>query len=282
MDINQFAVYQLKGAPEMRRIRFRPYEVLQKEGIQVRYEDYQQAYIGRMQRTGTPESIRNRLKQKQPKNFHGHSISVSDVLVLNREGEVTAYYVEKDGFKVIAGFIRSGSSGSLLSFDTTDYHIEGKAGSWLVLDTIIIDGREFFLMEHESYGADAAYVVLDAEGEVVVDDNCNGFDDDTKQQIKAYLHPPEVRQTMPDTTKEKPPLDNWQKYMENGEYLRSAEISEEQNYNMIDGRNNNTAPKKGRVSVLAKLHQKQAAIAKRSVKSVPEKTVAEDMERRRK
>ena len=67
--------------------------------------------------------------------------------------------------------------------------------------------------------------------------------------------------------------------MENGEYLRSAEISEEQNYNMIDGRKNNgykapsatnsMPPKKkpkGRQSVLAKLHKKQAEIAQRSGK----------------
>jgi hypothetical protein len=34
------------------------------------------------------------------------------------------------------------------------------------------------------------------------------------------------------------------KYLENGEYLRTAEITEEQNYNMIDGRHNNQKPKK--------------------------------------
>ncbi|MFQ9889120.1 MAG: YodL domain-containing protein [Streptococcus sp.] len=83
--------------------------------------------------------------KKIPKSFDGHSLSVSDVLVLNREGEITAYYVEKEGFTVIAGFIRIGSSGALLTFETTNFHIEGKAGSWLVLDTLIIDGREFFL-----------------------------------------------------------------------------------------------------------------------------------------
>lgn len=33
--------------------------------------------------------------------------------------------------------------------------------------------------------------------------------------------------------------------MKNGEYLRSAELSEEQNYNMIDGRGNNRAAGKG-------------------------------------
>lgn len=61
----------------------------------------------------------------------------------------------------------------------------------------------------------------------------------------------------------KPYLENWQKAQENGEYLRSAEITEEQNYNMIDGLMNNKAPKKKkeRISVLKKLREKQAAIA---------------------
>lgn len=36
MEINQFAIYQLKNIPENREIRFRPYETLQKNNIQVR------------------------------------------------------------------------------------------------------------------------------------------------------------------------------------------------------------------------------------------------------
>lgn len=72
---------------------------------------------------------------------------------------------------------------------------------------------------------------------------------------------------------QKPTLENWQKYYENGEYLRSAEMTEEQNYNMIDGRMNNMSAKshkepKQRTSVLAKLHQKQKEIALRSGKQL--------------
>lgn len=100
-----------------------------------------------MQRQDTPENIRERLQKKVPKIFDDHSLSVSDVLVLNREGEITDYYVKKEEFIVIAGVIRIGSSGALLSFETTDFHIEGKAGSWLVLDTMIIDGRDFFFRQ---------------------------------------------------------------------------------------------------------------------------------------
>ena len=59
----------------------------------------------------------------------------------------------------------------------------------------------------------------------------------------------------------------------------------EQNYNMIDGRMNNLPNKHrkigGRISVLDRLHLKQAEIARRSGKAVPQ-MAAEEMERRRK
>lgn len=284
MEINQFAIYQLKNTPENREIRFRPYEVLQKSGIQIRYDNYEQKYLGRMQPNDTPGTIRTRFNSHAPRSYTGHSISVSDVLVLNHDGVVTSYYVEKEGFTVVAGFIRWGSSGALISFDTTDFHIEGKEGSWLAFDSIIVDGKEFFLMEHTAYGASAANAVLDEDGKLVVDHVRNGFDETVQKQIKEYMHPaPSIQEP------EKQPrqrLETWQKYYENGEYLRSAEITEEQNYNMLDGRLNNL-PKKPRkigkrISVLDRLHLKQAEIAKRSGKAAPQMAVAEDMERRRK
>ena len=281
MDINQFAVYQLKNIPANREIRFRPYHILQEKNIQVRSNDYEQAYLGRMQPRDTPDNIRQRFEKQLPRTFKGHSISVSDVLVLNREGIVTSYYVDKTGFTVIAGFIRNGSSGALVSFDTTDFHIEGKEGSWLAFDSIIIDGKQFFLMEHETYGKDAAWTVVDEDGKLIVDNAYHGFDQTVLQQIRDYLNPP---QTAVEKAAPKPALENWQKYMENGEYLRSSEIDEEQNYNMIDGRRNNMPMKgkKGRPSVLAKLRRKQVEIAKRSGKPVPQMEVMEDMERKRK
>ena len=297
MDMNQFAVYQLKNIPENRPLRFRPYSMLQEMKIQIQYSSYEQVYMGRMQPGDGPEHICRRFNEKLPRTFHGHSISVSDVLVLNKDGVVISYYVEKDGFTVIAGFIRKGSTGALVSIDTSDFHIEGKEGNWHAFDSIIIDGRQFFLMEHETYGKEVAWVVLDEEGKIIVDHTYQGFDQTALQQIKDYLNLPQLtaelqKQEIPDgniqtqsgNAMDKPPLENWQKYMENGEYLRSSEIDEEQNYNMIEGRRNNMSPKgkNGRVSVLAKLRRKQAEIAKRSGKPAQQMAMAEDMERRRK
>lgn len=243
IEANHLAVYQLKGVPENRHIRFRPYETLQEKGIRVRYESYEQVYTGLMQPEDTPESIRERFDRKLPQTFTGHSISVSDVLALNVKGTVTSYYVEKEGFTVIDNFICNASSGTAVSIETTGFHIQGKKGTWLAFDSIRINEKEFFLMEHENYGKEAAWVVVDEAGRLAADNVYHGFDKKVRQQ-----------------------LENWQKYMENGEYLRSAELSEEQNYNMIDGRGNNKVLKKetGRPSVLKKLHQKQAEIAKRS------------------
>ena len=90
-----------------------------------------------------------------------------------------------------------------MSIDTSDFHIEGKEGSWHAFDSIIIDGRQFFLMEHETYGKEVEWVVLDEEGKIIVDHTYQGFDQTALQQIKDYLSPPQLtaepqKQEIPD------------------------------------------------------------------------------------
>lgn len=68
---------------------------------------------------------------------------------------------------------------------------------------------------------------------------------------------------------------DWMKYLENGEYLRAAEVSEEQNYNMIDGRNNNRVAKKEekntdeKPSLLGRLKEKQEQLSSGVKKDAP-------------
>ena len=49
MNTSQCAVYQVKEAPEYRNVRFRSYAKLKSEEKEVRAENYQQVYIGRIQ-----------------------------------------------------------------------------------------------------------------------------------------------------------------------------------------------------------------------------------------
>ena len=95
----------------------------------------------------------------------------------------------------------------------------------------------------------------------------------------------------------RPRQEIWQKYYENGEYLRSVESGTEENYNMIDGLRNNrkhaveqqqeeTEKSSGRaagkrVSVLQRLREKQEEVARRYGKQ-PAEQAKDDMERNRK
>ncbi len=98
------------------------------------------------------------------------------------------------------------------------------------------DYKDFFLMQSQQFGKDAAYVVVDSNGNVAAEDTTIGFTDEVIRQIRAYMERQNAYRAMP-AGKAAPHLENWQKSFENGEYLRAAEMAEEQNYSMIDGRN---------------------------------------------
>ncbi len=155
----------------------------------------------------------------------------------------------------------------------------------------MINERKWFLMEHEEYGPRAAYVVLSDDGAVVMNDNYNGLDAEAREKIQSFLKQQERERTgntatatnvntnrtgTTTTTEEKrTELANWQKVMDNGEYLRSAEMAEEANYNMIDGLMNNVRKVKDkgkpRESVLAKLRLNQKKVAKQGKKQTQQK-----------
>ena len=227
---------------------------------------------------------------------------VSDVLVLNKNGEISCYYVAENYPQYLAGFIRINSSGALITMETENYHIDGKKGNWIATDTIIIDGKQFYLMEHQVYRDQAQGVILDAYGKMVVEE-CKKFDEKTKQKIHNYiqqqipLNP--VKQLKQDG---KLRLEHYQKFYLNGTYERSRESSTEANYDMVDGlvnnqkknpekisdaRSNKQTPRnqqdgkpKKRRSVIKRLDQKQIAIARRSGKTIP-KYPDQEMERKR-
>ena len=89
----------------------------------------------------------------------------------------------------------------------------------------------------------AAYVILSEEGTVVMNDCYNGFDEEARRNIQNFMQQQaeqaqqkqqemqaqaQTGQTQSgETQKKKPELANWQKVMDNGEYLRSAEMAEE-------------------------------------------------------
>ena len=107
--------------------------------------------------------------------------------------------------------------------ETENYQIDGKKGNWIATDTIIINGKQFYLMEHQVYRDQAQGVILDAYGKMVVEE-CEKFDEKTKQKIHDY-----IQQQVPLNPVEqlkhngKMRLEHYQKFYQNGTYERSIE-----------------------------------------------------------
>ena len=51
------------------------------------------------------EQLYQKFNFARPTDYHGHSLSVSDVIALKRNGEVSVHYVDSIGFKELPGFL---------------------------------------------------------------------------------------------------------------------------------------------------------------------------------
>lgn len=55
--------------------------------------------------------------------------------------------------------------------------ITGHIGTWYVIDETIWKGEKVFLLEHETYGDEAACLIVNEKLEIILEDVWNGFDD---------------------------------------------------------------------------------------------------------
>lgn len=60
---------------------------------------------------------------------------------------------------------------------SSNIEVEGHIGTWYVIDTEVIDGTKYFLLEHEEHGDIAPCVIIDSHANLVLEDVWNGFDD---------------------------------------------------------------------------------------------------------
>ena len=219
----QFAVYRLKkGLWENEALRYRSWNYLQKFHVQVQADRYEQVCVSPFSWDLDASDLRRQLENGLPAAPSGEKLEVSDVLVVTKDGITTAYYVDPEKLIVLTGFFHTTASTALLSIDTTDYQIEGRTGNFLAADEIWIDGQHFFLMQSQQFGKNAAYVVLDSNGKVAAEDTTVGFTEEVIRQIRESIRSQNAAKEISARETASPPLENWQKSYENGEYLRSA------------------------------------------------------------
>ena len=239
--VGSFSIYQLKGGSETLDYRFEPLDSIHRNGLSVKPENYELVYEAPMTAKDNLESIYTRFNVDRPADFTGHSLSVSDIVVLHQNGKDTAHYCDRAGFSEVPEFLQPAQK----SREITE-RIQTPRGSFYLC------GMTREQMEADGYGfhhasEDGKYLIM-----------ANG--------TQAYA----VRADAPE--KDNP--------------LRTAEMTLEDDYGMIDGVINNgrrgeelekakehaerTQPEK-KPSIRERLAAAKQECAKQQPRSAPEK-----------
>ena len=247
--VGSFSIYQLKGGNETLDYRFEPLDSIHRNGLSVKPENYELVYEAPLTTKDDLESIYTRFNVDRPADFTGHSLSVSDIVVLHQGGKDTAHYCDRAGFSEVPEFLQPAQK----SLDITE-RIQTPRGSFYLC------GMTREQMEADGYGfhhasEDGKYLIM-----------ANG--------TQAYA----VRADAPE--KDNP--------------LRTAEMTLEDDYGMIDGVINNgrrgeelekakehaerTQPEK-KPSIRERLAAAKQECAKQQPKPAPEKKPPELGER---
>ena len=103
----KFQIYQLPGGEKYHGVRFEGLDRLKAEGVQLNRDDYELVYeglVGEFRGNATLEGIFTQFNTNQPADFSGHSLSVSDVIVISMDDKDTAYYCDSFGFTEMPEF----------------------------------------------------------------------------------------------------------------------------------------------------------------------------------
>ena len=103
---DRFGIYQLKDTEEARDIHFMGMDYLESKGIAVTKENYDLLYTAPLEEGTSLEDIYTRFNIDRPADFRGHSLSVSDVVVLHHNGENTSHYVDSFGYREVPEFTK--------------------------------------------------------------------------------------------------------------------------------------------------------------------------------
>lgn len=108
--ISSYSVYQLSLSDSTDIYRFMSYDWLEKKELSVERSNYQMVYSTELTPADTLDTIFQDLNLYHPDGFKGHSLSVSDIVVLHEKGKDTAYYVDSIGFRELPNFLEDRKS----------------------------------------------------------------------------------------------------------------------------------------------------------------------------
>ena len=102
----QFGIYQITARDPEHDYRFMNLDFVKRHGMEVNRADYELVYTAPLTEKDTLEAIYERFNIQRPADFTGHSLSVSDVVVLNDGKSIKACYVDSIGFAELPDFFK--------------------------------------------------------------------------------------------------------------------------------------------------------------------------------
>lgn len=100
-DVDRYEIYQIPIGSENRDKKFVSMEEVMKSAGEISRDDYALVYTSPLKEGDSLDSLYEKFNIDPPTDYAGHSMSVSDVVVLHQNHEDKAYYVDSMGFKEI-------------------------------------------------------------------------------------------------------------------------------------------------------------------------------------
>ena len=105
-----FLIYQIRRGGELDAYRFMNYDYLQSKDVTPERGGYDAIYTGGLADYGDNKTnldmIYQRFNVDHPADFKGHSLSVSDVVAIRKDGAVSCHYVDSIGFRELPTFLK--------------------------------------------------------------------------------------------------------------------------------------------------------------------------------
>lgn len=227
-----FGIYQIRDGSAGEAYAFMNMNFIESHGLQIRKEDYELVYTAKRTGNMSLDDIFEQFNINRPEDFRGHSLSVSDVVVLNDNGHVTAHFVDSISFQEINSFLDlEENSLDELAYEVDERYFaiqtteEGYDYSFYDENFRLIDGGVY--EDSEQPIEEVADILLDEEG--WTGEKIRGDYDELMEKVEE-MEAAVMAEIQNSQGAYKP--------------LAKVEELEEANYNMIDNVLNNMPPKK--------------------------------------
>ena len=120
---DHFSIYQLKYDDSLHYIRFEGLTRLHKEGNEVERDNYDLVYEAGLKPGTSLDDLYYEFNMQHPKDFRGHSMSVSDIVVLHKGDEDKAFYVDTFGFTEVPEFLLEKVQEKQMDMDEAAYKL---------------------------------------------------------------------------------------------------------------------------------------------------------------